>query len=62
VYAVNGRSLRLDEVRNLRASALDLYSSLRDGYRQLRRNQIANGELPEEVPDDLYELDEELAE
>ena len=62
VYAVNARSLRLDEVANIRASALDLYSSLRDGYRQLRLSQIANGEAPEEATDDLYELEEELAE
>ena len=54
--------LRLDEVANARASALDLYSSLRDGYRQLRRNLIANGEVSDEVPDDLYELEEDPAE
>jgi phospholipid-binding lipoprotein MlaA len=58
VVQINRRSLRLDEIANARASALDLYASLRDGYRQLRGNLIANGAAPEEVPDDLYELDE----
>jgi phospholipid-binding lipoprotein MlaA len=61
-YQINRRSLRLEETANARASALDLYSSLRDGYRQLRRNQIANGAAVPENPDELYELDEELPE
>jgi len=62
VAQINRRSLRLDEIANARASALDLYSSLRDGYRQLRESLIANGAAPEEVPDDLYELEEDPAE
>jgi phospholipid-binding lipoprotein MlaA len=59
---VNRRSLRREEIANARASALDLYSSLRDGYRQLRESQIANGQAPEEVHDDLYELEEDVPE
>ena len=58
-YQVNYRSLRLDEVRSARESALDLYSSLRDGYRQLRENLIRNGQAPQEAPDDLYQLDDD---
>jgi phospholipid-binding lipoprotein MlaA len=58
LYQVNYRSRRLEEVANARRSALDLYSSLRDGYRQLRESLIRNGEAPQEVPDDMYELDE----
>jgi phospholipid-binding lipoprotein MlaA len=61
-YQINRRALRLDEIRSARESALDLYSSLRDGYRQLRENLIRNGEAPQETPDDLYELDEDLPE
>ena len=58
VYQVNHRSLRLEEIKTARASALDLYSSLRDAYRQLRENLIRNGGPPQEVPDDTYDLDE----
>ena len=59
LYQVNYRSLRLDEAASLRESAIDLYSSLRDGYRQLRESLVRNGGAPQEVPDDLYELDGE---
>jgi phospholipid-binding lipoprotein MlaA len=58
-YSINHRSLVHEEVARLRASALDLYSSVRDGYRQLRRSLILNGEAPEESTDDLYELEED---
>jgi phospholipid-binding lipoprotein MlaA len=58
-YQINHRSLRVDEVEQLRSSALDLYSSLRNGYRQLRRTLILNGELSEENSDDFYELEED---
>jgi phospholipid-binding lipoprotein MlaA len=61
-YQINRRSLRLEETANARASALDLYSSLRDGYRQLRQSLILNGKAPEETSDDLYELDEDVLE
>jgi phospholipid-binding lipoprotein MlaA len=60
---INARSLRLEEIENVRRSALDLYASLRDGYRQLRARQIRNGEEPQESPDDsLYELEEDVPE
>lgn len=62
LYQVNYRSLRLEEIKNARASALDLYSSLRDAYRQLRENLIRNGEPPQEVPDDMYNLDQDAPE
>ena len=58
LYQVNYRSLRLDETATARSSALDLYSSLRDAYRQLRENLIRNGGPPQEVPDDTYDLDQ----
>jgi phospholipid-binding lipoprotein MlaA len=54
---INRRSLRLDEVAKARASALDLYSSLRDAYRQLRESLVRNGAAPEESQDDPYELE-----
>ena len=56
------RTRWVDDIRTARESALDLYSSLRDGYRQLRESLIRNGEAPRETSDDLYELDEDLPE
>ncbi len=56
---VNSRALSIEDIRELRAASLDYYVAVRDFYRQSRAALIQNGELPDEVSDDLYELDEE---
>jgi phospholipid-binding lipoprotein MlaA len=54
---VNSRALLLDDIRELRRASLDYYLSVRNAYAQLRRAQVANGEIPiEETYEDLYEV------
>jgi phospholipid-binding lipoprotein MlaA len=57
VRLINTRGLLLDDIRQLRAASLDYYVAVRNAYTQLRRAQVANGELPKEEPEeDLYEV------
>jgi phospholipid-binding lipoprotein MlaA len=60
VRLVNTRALRLEDIRQLRDASLDYYIAVRNAYIQLRRAQVANGELPTETQDeDLYEVIED---
>ena len=60
VYTINRRSLRIEEFREARGAALDLYVFLRDSYQQSREAAVMNSDSPEEAPsDDFYELDED---
>ena len=60
VEEINNRSLFLDSWAKERASALDFYAKVRNGYTQSRRNDVLNdaidGESGEEE-DDIYFMD-----
>jgi phospholipid-binding lipoprotein MlaA len=57
VDVVNERSLVLEEVEDFKRSALDLYSSIRNGYAQRRRDLIRDGAEPgAEETEELYTL------
>ncbi len=54
---INSRAQNLDLIRELREDSLDYYVAIRNGYFQIRRDLIANGEAPADEPsEDLYEV------
>ncbi len=54
---VNERSLVLEEVENLKRTAFDYYSAVRNGWAQRRRDLIRDGAEPEPAEtEDLYTL------
>ena len=56
---VNTRALNDATLTQLRDSSLDYYVAVRNGYRQRREALVRNGEVEEEPPDDLYDLEED---
>jgi phospholipid-binding lipoprotein MlaA len=54
VYVINRRSLDLEEIRDIRSGALDLYVTVRNGYQQRRAALIRNGDPSEEGTDDDF--------
>ncbi len=56
---VNTRALNDSTLTQLRDSSLDYYVAVRNGYRQRREALVRNGEVEEEPPDDLYDLEED---
>lgn len=60
--AVDSRSRNIDTLDDLRRDSLDFYVRARSLYRQLRRNEIANGYMADELnnPENLeFEFDDE---
>jgi phospholipid-binding lipoprotein MlaA len=57
---LNTRAIYLEEVEQSRRDAFDYYIFVRDAYLQNRANEIANGDVEEDVDeDDLYFFDDE---
>lgn len=57
---VNTRERVLEDVREAKAASLDYYVFVRNGYLQLRHQQIYEEGLPQWEPtEDLYEIDED---
>ena len=59
--AVDARSRNIDTLDDLRRDSLDFYVRARSLYRQLRRNEIANGYIADELnnPDNMeFEFDD----
>jgi phospholipid-binding lipoprotein MlaA len=61
LQGVNTRSLLLEEIEAIKASALDYYVSVRNGYLQHRAAEVADrldeGANSDEEPEDLYDTD-----